>query len=287
MEKHSRAPRVSGGTVEGWRERVVARLGETGLRDARVRVARLELRLRQLDALLRRAYGSPHLGNYVDPTMEFAYIVLSRRTAERAYVPALARLRSLGSWVQISALRRSEIEAAIHGCGLERKKARAIKAGLSQIARTFGAPDLRLAKKMSSAELRAFLGGLPEVGPKSALCIMLYSFGHCTFPVDAHSGRVLARLGVFSDTLGSLVVSDHKGKQRKLEDAVPPDMRYSLHVNTVAHGRALCRARSPICTECPLRRHCEYALSRGGGVAGSGPRLGKLRPEGREVARDA
>ena len=186
---------------------------------------------------------------------------------------ALARLRSVGNWARILKLPRSKIEAAIHGCGLERKKARAIKAGLSNIARTFGAPDLRLAKTMSSEELRGFLGGLPEVGPKSALCVMLYSFGRCTFPVDAHSGRVLARLGVFASTIDGLLVSDHKGKQRKLEDAVPPDIRYSLHVNTVAHGRTLCRARSPVCGGCPLYRHCEYALSRRASATESRPRL--------------
>ena len=29
-------------------------------------------------------------------------------------------------------------------------------------------------------------------------------------------------------------------------------------INLIKHGRALCRARSPLCTKCPLLNHCPY-----------------------------
>jgi DNA (cytosine-5)-methyltransferase 1 len=45
----------------------------------------------------------------------------------------------------------------------------------------------------------------------------------------------------------------------ELERAVPPAIRYSLHVTMVAHGRAFCRA-IPACGECPIRRQCPKIL---------------------------
>ena len=43
----------------------------------------------------------------------------------------------------------------------------------------------------------AFLCTLPEIGPKSAACVMMCSLDRPAFPVDAHVGRVLERLGIF------------------------------------------------------------------------------------------
>jgi endonuclease III len=43
-----------------------------------------------------------------------------------------------------------------------------------------------------------------------------------------------------------------------LEDVVAPALRYSVHVNAVAHGRKVCLALRPRCTDCPLRRLCPY-----------------------------
>jgi endonuclease III len=53
-------------------------------------------------------------------------------------------------------------------------------------------------------------------------------------------------------------------KQRMLSDAVPPALRYPLHVNMLVHGRAVCRSGRPRCDECVISRHCEHASSRNG-----------------------
>jgi endonuclease-3 len=37
---------------------------------------------------------------------------------------------------------------------------------------------------------------------------------------------------------------------------VDPEDAYEVHVLLIRHGRRTCVARTPRCTECPLRRMC-------------------------------
>lgn len=260
MEGHARPPVVAPDAVERWRARMVDRLrvGRTSASMARARLERYEGCLRDLAGRLHVAHGSPHLGNYSDPTDEFVFIVLSRKTAERAYVPAFASLKGVGPWRHVLDLGTRRVESLIYGCGLEEKKATAIVGSLRAIVKRFGAADLSRASGLADDELFAFLASLPEVGPKSARCVMLYSFGRPTFPVDAHVGRVLARLGLMQRIAIDLLPMGHKERQRALEDTIPPDIRYGLHVNLVAHGRAICRAVSPACHACLLAPDCAH-----------------------------
>src|SRR5262249_29404408 len=101
-----------------------------------------------------------------------------------------------------------------------------------------------------------FLCSLPEISRKSAYCIMMYSFGRKVFPVDTHVGRTLARLGPYRELGLSLLGLDHKKLQAELAGLVPPNLRYSLHVNLVAHGREICRAVRPLCDQCEVRNLC-------------------------------
>lgn len=260
MTVHSAPPLVSSNAVVSWRNRRQAWAVEnrTGGKIPQYLPA-AECRLRDIARTLHYAYGTQHLGNWMDPTDEFVYIILSRKTAERASVPAFQALKRAASWESILAIGQAGICRTISGCGLEGKKAAAIHGGLLAVARRFGCPDLSCARGLSDEALLDFLISLPEVGPKSALCVMLYSFGRPTFPVDAHVGRVLARLGCFS-TLGvNLSPMGHKTRQRVLEDAVPPDLRYGLHVNLIAHGRSVCHARNPACNSCMLKVHCSHS----------------------------
>jgi endonuclease III len=46
--------------------------------------------------------------------------------------------------------------------------------------------------------------------------------------------------------------------QNQIQALVPAAIRYDLHVNLVAHGRAVCLSRRPKCETCPVRRYCKY-----------------------------
>ncbi len=153
----------------------------------------------------------------------------------------------------------SEIERAIVFSGLGRRKAQALKRTLLLLIERFGSCTLEPTRSWSDAETLEFLCSLPEIGPKSAACVMMCSLDRPAFPVDAHVGRVLERLGTF-DLVGiDLSGLGHKAKQRVLWDAVPPAVGYVLHVNLLVHGREVCVSGRPRCDRCVLSDRCGHA----------------------------
>jgi endonuclease III len=215
--------------------------------------------LLEITQRLSNVHGTPDLGNKADPVDELVYIILSRRTREGAYQLAYEALRSaFPRWEALAAAPPEEIEAIIAFSGLGRRKANSLKSALSALIARFGSCTLAPTRAWSDEAVADFLCSVPEVGPKSAACVMMCALDRPAFPVDAHVGRVFERLGAFQ-TLGlELAGTDHKVKQRVLWDAVPPSLRYPLHVNMVMHGRTTCLPRKPRCQECVLAKHCTY-----------------------------
>lgn len=258
MSRLAQPPKVPRTAIDAWRRDIL-------ISQKRTDASTLETFERELRAIARiasRKYGTPNLGNFRDPTDEFVYIVLSRKTVERAYIKAFYALKASGSWAKVMEQGQSKVARIITGCGLEKKKARAIVEGLALIKTQLGSSSLSAADLLPDDELFRFLCSLPEFGPKSAYCVMLYSFSRPVFPVDAHVGRVFARLGI-ARLLGiSIENANHKERQALLRDVVPPDLRFGLHVNFIMHGRRICKAMSPLCASCSLTRHCTSSAGR-------------------------
>jgi endonuclease III len=79
---------------------------------------------------------------------------------------------------------------------------------------------------------------------------MLYAFGRDVCPVDTHVWRVMQRLGFAPRGSWS------EARSRVLEDAIPPELRGSLHVTLIAHGRSVCTALVSHCERCGLVDLC-------------------------------
>lgn len=215
-----------------------------------------------LTRLLHREYGSPDLGNKADPVDELVYIILSRRTREGAYQAAFEALRArYGTWEHLADAPRDEIVRVIGFSGLGRRKAQSLKLALGALIERFGRCTLEPTRGWSDDEVIAFLCTLPEIGPKSAACVMMCSLDRPAFPVDAHVGRVLERLDIFRGFGIELRDRDHKIKQQLLWDSVPPALRYPLHVNLLVHGRAVCLPRTPRCGSCAIAQLCASSPS--------------------------
>lgn len=220
-------------------------------------VLRLERELEQLSVDLHQSHGTPDLGNQSDPLDELIYIILSRRTNESAYQQAFSSLRAtFPTWERVAEATVEDIQAAISASGLAHRKAVSIAAFTRAIRERFGACTLEPLRSWADEEVLGFLVGLPGVGTKSALCVMLYSLDRPVFPVDAHVGRVLGRLGILEPVGLDLIELEHRPRQQILLDAVPPHLRYGLHVNLVSHGRFPCRAVRPACEDCALLDRC-------------------------------
>lgn len=213
--------------------------------------------LREVARIAAVLHGTPDLGNKEDPVDELVYIILSRKTREDAYQQAYEQLRRrYPRWNDLLAARASEVETILNPSGLGEKKTASVRGALAAIRERFGSCSMEQARSWSDAELETFLCTLPEVSRKSAYCVMMYAFGRSVLPVDTHVGRVLSRIGIYRELGLDLSGLDHKQLQATLADLVPPNIRRSLHVNLVVHGREVCRAVGPRCSACDLRQLC-------------------------------
>jgi DNA (cytosine-5)-methyltransferase 1 len=215
--------------------------------------------LREMARILAVLYGSPDLGNKPDPTDELVYIILARKTREGAYQKGFDALKDrFSTWDELLDTPRAEVEKLVFSGGLLEKKLTSLYGALGKLREAFGSCTLEPARDWPDDKLETFLCGLPEIQRKSAYCVMMYSFGREVFPADTHVGRVLTRIEPYRELGLALKGLDHKKLQRELTGLVPPNLRYSLHVNLVEHGRAVCRSPKPLCEKCEIRNLCGY-----------------------------
>lgn len=159
------------------------------------------------------------------------------------------------SWDPFLAMPLAEVKDVIKDAGLSGQKAPGLKAIFQKLKDDFGAVTLAPLADMTDAEAERYLTSLPRVGIKTAKCILMYSLGRQVLPVDTHVWRVTRRLGLVGEGVPYTKVHD------ALEAVVPPADRYSIHVNGVSHGRAVCIALRPRCAICPLKKVCPYPAS--------------------------
>ncbi|MCM2344465.1 MAG: endonuclease III [Alphaproteobacteria bacterium] len=92
---------------------------------------------------------------------------------------------------------------------------------------------------------------LPGVGRKTANVVLNIAFGQETMAVDTHIFRVCNRTGLAPGKTVDQV-------EQKLEEIVPKEFRRHAHHWLILHGRYICKARSPLCAECPVCKLCGY-----------------------------
>ncbi len=95
------------------------------------------------------------------------------------------------------------------------------------------------------------LVALPQVGPKTANCVLVYGYGIPRIPVDTHVYRVSNRLGLVR-------AKTPEQTEAVLMQTVPK--RYWLAVNElfIEFGKDICRPIGPRCSECSFRPFCHY-----------------------------
>jgi endonuclease-3 len=208
-------------------------------------------RLRAISKRLARAYGSPPPPRHLPPIEELVLTVLSQHTSDTNRDRAYADLRRrFPTWDDVAQAPLPALAAAIRRGGLGPTKAVRIRAMLRGI-RESGVPlDDRAFTRMRDQDLWDTLIALPGVGPKTAACVLLFSLDRPYFPVDTHVHRVAKRLGLVPARASAVAT------QAEFQAGVPPEGMYELHMNLIRHGRAVCVAQRPRCSECVLRDVC-------------------------------
>ena len=202
---------------------------------------------------VNKAYGKPSPLRKTPPISELIRTILSQNTNDANSLAAFAILkRNFTSWDGLLTADTRHIAGLIRHAGLANIKARRIKEVLAEIKRREGALSLALLKKMDVAEALAYLRSLKGIGPKTAACVLLFSFGKPVMPVDTHIFRVTKRLGLIGPKAG--IEEAHE----ILTKLVPKDLHYEFHLGIIEHGRRTCKAQNPVCGFCVLYNMCAF-----------------------------
>ncbi len=192
--------------------------------------------------ILKKTY--PNVGTQLRYKSTFQLliaVVLSAQSTDRQVNQVTAKLfQKYPTPRQLAQLPLPVLEDHIRGVGLFRNKAKHIKA-LTQIL-------IEEHKGQVPATFEELLA-LPGVGRKSANVVLALGFGLPGLGVDTHVQRVSNRLGL---------VNTKQAYQTEmgLKKLVPMERWNEAHQLLVTHGRAICKARKPLCFECPLEGQC-------------------------------
>ena len=203
---------------------------------------------------LERAYGVPeNRWTHWDVLDMLVAVILSQATSDansdRTYDALKERFPT---WDSVLRAREQTLVETIRLGGLANQKAAVIRGLLREVKERHGSFDLSFLRGLPAAEAVEYLASFRGVGPKTVACTLLFACDAEIFPLDTHIFRVLRRVGLIppkcSDEFAHAVMNR----------LVPAGKFYSLHVNLIRHGRALCRPRDPVCERCPVVEYCDY-----------------------------
>jgi endonuclease-3 len=153
-------------------------------------------------------------------------------------VSLFKKYRSPKDYIHVS---REELEQDIHSCGTYHMKARAIQETCHTLLKDFHGEVPRTMKEMLT---------LRGVGRKTASIVLATVFGVIEgIPIDTHCMRLSHRMGLTTFRDQARIEKDLMQRLQK------KDWTLISHY-LVAHGRAVCTARSPRCSKCSFSKIC-------------------------------
>lgn len=223
-----------------------------------VTVANLEAKQAKYEPVkqaLEKEYGrktfKPH-----DGMDELVSCILSQSTTDANRDRGFDALKSkYATWDEVASAPTDELIDTIRPAGLANSKGPYIQGALNEIKHRRGEYNIDFLQDMSPDEAKKWLQSLPGVGPKTAAIVLCFAFGMPAFPVDTHVQRVGKRIGFIPQKASAAKAHDI------MEAIVPPEDYYSFHLQLIYHGRAICKARTPLCEQCPITEHCNFYQS--------------------------
>ena len=202
--------------------------------------------------VLRQTFAMPEWTETKrDPFETLIVTIISQNTADINTARAFERLSNRFE-IKPEVLAKTEtgqIEEALKTAGLYRNKAKTISTVSRIILEKFhGSLQQMLSQPLEEA--RKILIQMPGIGPKTADVVLLFSAKQSTIPVDTHVNRVSKRLG-FAPADG-----DYDAVRLSLQSLYAPRDYLAVHVLLIAQGRRYCKARHPLCEQCPVNSYC-------------------------------
>jgi endonuclease-3 len=179
--------------------------------------------------------------NFSTPFELLVAVMLSAQATDKSVNLATEKLFADANTPQaILALGQEGLENYIRTIGLYRSKAKHVLAACKI-----------LCEKYSGSVPRDYesLVSLPGVGSKTAKVVLNVAFGEPTIAVDTHIFRVANRTGLAPGNSPDEV-------SEKLSKVTPPEFLKNAHHWLLLHGRYCCKARKPLCSQCPISHLC-------------------------------
>ena len=139
-------------------------------------------------------------------------------------------------------MQQESLEKDIQSPGFFRNKAKSIRAMAAALV------DRHKGKVPETMDELTELAG---VGRKTANVVLGNAFGkNIGVVVDTHVTRVSNRLKLTSQKIDAVKI------ERDLINVVPQEQWTLFSHLLIHHGRAICQARKPRCTQCAIYAHC-------------------------------
>ena len=170
--------------------------------------------------------------------------ILSAQTTDKAVLKVKKPLFSkYPTPANLAKAKQADVETIIHSLGYYHAKAKNIIAASQTLLDRFGG---------NVPETMDELLTIPGVGRKTANIVLYHALGKNEgIAVDTHVRRLAQRIG-FSDTDNVEVI------ERDLMALFPQEQWGDLTDVLIAHGRATCDAKKPLCEECVISGECRY-----------------------------
>jgi endonuclease III len=135
----------------------------------------------------------------------------------------------------------TELENLVRSTGFYRNKAKNIQAACRMIVSEFGSVVPHQMEQLLK---------LPGVARKTANVVLAHAYGiNAGVTVDTHVKRLSQRLGLTKS-------ADPIHIEKDLMGLLPQPDWENWSIRLIYHGRAICKARSPICEACELADLC-------------------------------
>ncbi len=205
-------------------------------------------RQRALEILIRlkRLYPeAPCTLNYATPVQLLVATILSAQcTDERVNQVTPELFRRFPDAAAIANADPAEIETIIRPTGFYRNKAKNIQAACRILVQEYGGNVPARMEKLLT---------LPGVARKTANVVLAHAYDiHVGVTVDTHVKRLSYRLGLTKHT-------DPLHIERDLMRLLPQEDWENWSIRLIYHGRAICKARNPLCDACVLADLCPSA----------------------------
>lgn len=174
-----------------------------------------------------------------------ATMLAAQCTDERVNIVTKTLFRKYRTVKDYSGADPEQFMEDIRSTGFFRNKAANIIAAAKVMAEKHGGKVPRTMEDLTA---------LPGVGRKTANVVLGNACGVPGMVVDTHVSRVSQRLGLTRNTDPVKIEFD-------LMELFPRESWTLVSHQFVAHGRALCNARKPLCGDCFLIAHCPHGQS--------------------------